>query len=70
MLFLCSWSSLTLDTDVDHSGEAAPDPVGRLAQVVSLAGLLYVLQHQRTVNNLDVGLDLGVQVAVVPGLVA
>ena len=58
-----------MNTDVDHGGEASSDSICRLAQIVALAGLLDVFEHQSSVNDLDIGLDLGVQLSVVLGLV-
>ena len=58
-----------MNTDVDNGGEASSDSICRLAQIVALAGFLDVFEHQSSVNDLDIGLDLGVQLSVVLGLV-
>ena len=62
--------SLTLNTDVDDSREASSDAIGRLAEIVTFTGLLDILQHKSSVNNLDIGLDLGVELSVVLRLVS
>ena len=62
--------SLTLNTDVDDSREASSNAIGRLAEVVTFTGLLDILQHKSSVNDLDIGLDLGVELSVVLRLVS
>ena len=56
-----------LNADIDDGGQAAPNPVGRLAEVVTLALLLDVLEDNGALDNLDVAVDLCVKLAIVAG---
>ena len=62
--------SLTLNTDVDDSREASSDAICCLAQIVTLTSLLDIFQHQSPINDLDIGLDLGVELSVVLRLIS
>lgn len=61
---------LTLNTDVDDGGEPSSDSIGRFAEIVALTGFLNIFEHQSSINNLDIGLDLGVELSVVLRLVS
>ena len=56
---------ITLNADVNNSGESSSDSIGRLAEIISFTGLLDILQNQRPVYDFHVGLNLRVQVSVI-----
>ena len=61
---------ITLNADVNNSGESSSNSIGRLAQIVSFTRLLHILQNQRPVNDFHIGLNLSVQVFVILGFVS
>ena len=59
-----------MNTNVDDGRETSSNSVGCLAEIVTLTGFLDILEYEGSVNNLDIGLDLGVELSVILRLVS